>query len=472
MLNNIKKACFLGLFFWMCLPCVQAQEAISKSFEMRYFTDSTYALGTIDFKGDSSIFSPEERVRALQKYIQYSKNYFQDKNLAERAVSSKAYEAALGGVKALPQPQYRERFYLNDWKYSTSKPGLREQQEVQIREWTKNNKASITNNQLYATKEFEYNKKFDLQEGRFTLEWETKIPKTKERSAFLLLDKKSNPIVLMGITSAGKCFYKSRAGLPIDVGQFRGDTLLHFKLFVDVEAGRFSLWLNGEEKADFVRALSNQPVNKLFLKLPTGTTLDNIYGLSYEKVQRPEHPQYPISMPKGRVFLDERFEFTEEIGDLGLMNFKTDTWKTTQLPVAASDRFRDSDLIFSKTIPVQTARKALLRIQHLSKGAELWLNNRILYVQAETGTLHLEVTEQLKPNFNNQLLIRLRAGDEGHIGQAWIDYPKEAFITTAHVNTHFIDDKAQLEVNAALISEANLPNGNWKGSLKVRVLPW
>ncbi len=459
------------------LSCISFQVAtaqiVSKSFEMRYFTDSLLAFGTIDFKGDSTFFTDENRVEGLQKYIQYSKLYFQDKELDKRAVSKKEMKAALQQIKRRPKPQYRERLFLDDWRFLANKQGLRQQQEAQIVEWTKNKQASVTNGKLYAMNKFEYNKKFELQDGRFTLEWETQIPKTKERSAFLLLDKKSNPVVLMGITAEGGCFYKSQSGLPIDLGQIRNDTLVNFKIFLDTESGRFSLWIDGEEKADFVRALSREPVNKLFLKLPLGATLDNIYGLQYERVQRPDDPQELIPIPKGQVFLDERFEFTKEIGDLGLADFDDSEWQNTKLPVAASDRYRDSDLIFRKTITIPEKKKrSILYIEHLSKSAEIWLNRRILHVQREVGNLELDLTKDLKEKFNNQLMIRLRAGDEGHIGETWLDQTDETYIERADVSTELEQNAARLRINAQLKSVANLPNGEWKGRVTVRVSPW
>ncbi len=469
----MNRVFYILLFLLSTLGLQQLNaQVIAKSFEMRYFTDSLQAFGMIDFKGDSTFFSDEDRVQGLQKYIQYSKLYFQDKELETRAVSKKEMKAALKEVKRRPKPQYRERLALDEWQYQSNKQGLRKQQEAQIIEWTKNKKASVTNGKLYAMNDFEYNKKFELQDGRFTLEWEAQIPKTKERSAFLLLDKKSDPVVLMGITSDGGCFYKSATGLPIDLGKIRNDTLVNFKIFMDTESGRFSLWLNGEEKADFVRALSQNPINKLFLKLPLGATLDNIYGLRYERVQRPENPQELIPIPKGEVFLDERFEFTKEIGDLGLADFDDSEWKSTGFPVAASDRYRDSDLIFRKTISILEKKRSILHIEHLSKSAEIWLNQRILHVQREVGNLKLDLTKDLKENFNNQLMIRLRAGDEGHIGETWLDQTADTYIESATVSTELEANAARLRINANLKSIENLPNGEWAGRVTVRVSPW
>lgn len=53
-------------------------QVVSRSFEMRYFTDSTIANGTIGFNGDSTFLTSEDRLYYLEKYAEYAKIFFQN----------------------------------------------------------------------------------------------------------------------------------------------------------------------------------------------------------------------------------------------------------------------------------------------------------------------------------------------------------------------------------------------------------
>lgn len=468
----VQKIQLIALFVFAGIA-VNAQDSF-RFFELRYFTDSIAAQGVTGWNGDSTFFDTAMRLESLNAYATYAKKFFNNPDLDLRPITKQKVDSITATIKPLPGTRTRKSIALNNWKWETFKAGERERQQKQIQEWTKSGEAKIVENALYATKEYKHSSTFTTpQDWRFSLQWEVKIPQTTERSAFVILDEESNPIVLVGITSDGGCFYKSRLGLPIGVGQFSSGTLVNFKLFVDIEAGRFSLYLNNELKADFVRALSSKIAHKFFVQMPNGSRLDNVFGISY---QRPtivaEKGVYPLT--KGNMFLDERFELSPEIGDLGIANFDDTNWKSLQLPVNSGDRFRGRELILRNTVAIQDFHKAILHFEHISPETEIWLNNKVIYVHRTGRRLDLDISKDLLPNHTNLLMLRLRRNDGWYLGVVNLELIGESYIQALKVETTKLTDTAFLQIKATLLSEALTTNQNglWKGKLNIRVFPF
>lgn len=449
-------------------------QTVSRSFEMRYFADTTLAQGTIGFNGDSTIFSSEDRLKYLEYYADYAKFFFQDGDLDKQAVFPSEVENLVEKFKENPAPARRQRLTLSDWRWKVYDRGRQRIEEKQLANWQSMPDVMIEDGQLKVVNDFSH--AIDLNGGqnwRFALEWETNLPKSDERSAFLLLDDDGNPVILMGITSDGECFYKSRVGLPIGMANFDRDTLINFKLLVDVEAGRFSLFINDEIKADFVRTLTEKAIHKFFLKLPVGATLDNLYGMSYERPNiNPFEGIFPV--PKGRIFLEDRFEVSEELGDLGLVDFRDEEWEQIQLPVQSGDRFRNMDLILRKPLLINNFRRAVLHFEQIAPNTEIWLNNKIIHVHREGQQLNLDVSKDLLPNQPNKLMIRMRGGDGWQLQNVYLDLTGERYISNAFVAATRDGNRNQLQLNADVLVEraTEMVNGKWKGRINVKVTPW
>ncbi|MEM9850154.1 MAG: hypothetical protein AAF847_19845, partial [Bacteroidota bacterium] len=449
-------------------------QVVSRSFELRYFIDSTIAQGTVGFNGDSTIFTAEDRLDYLDQYANYAKAFFQDKDLDEDAVDPVALRQLQEQLKTLPKPQNRQRLILKDWRWKTYKKGQRKQEEQALQKWTSNPNVEVVDGALKAVGDFSYAQDLaEAQDWRFVIQWETKIPETTERSAFLLLDEESNPVILLGITAEGNCFYKSRLGLPIGIANYERDTTLNFKLLVDVEANRFSLFINDEIKADFVRTLSNNSIHKFFVKIPVGASLDNLYGISYDRPNiNPFEDQFPVA--KGRIFMDERFEVSEELGDLTLSTFRDEEWQQLQLPIQSGDRYRNSDLILRKPLLIGSFEQATLYFEQIAPNTEVWLNNEIIHIHRSGNDLTLDVTKDLLPNQPNKLMLRMRGGAGWQLQNVYLDLTSPIHIQKAAVSVVQGDDDLNLTLQALLSANqlSGTRNGEWQGRLNVKITPW
>ncbi|MEL6719455.1 MAG: hypothetical protein AAFP82_12125, partial [Bacteroidota bacterium] len=430
--------------------------------------------GTIGFNGDSTFLTSEDRLYYLEKYAEYAKIFFQNTELNNQPVEEPEVVSLLEKIKPMPSPKNRQRLVLDEWKWKTYQVGQSKREQEQIEGWTQTPNVAVENGVLKTTNNFTYAKDLEEpQDWRFVFQWETRIPKTSERSAFLLLDESSSPVILLGVTAEGGCFYKSRVGIPIGIANFNSDTLLNFKVLVDVEAGRFSLYLNDELKADFVKTLSENPVHKFFINLPKNASLDNVYGISYARPAI-DAANNLFPLPSGNVFMDERFEVSEEFGDLSLANFNDENWEPLKLPTQSGDRFRDSDLILRKPLLIGSFERANLHFEHIAKETEVWLNNEVIYIHRGGQQLDLDITDYLLSNQPNQLMLRLRGGKGWQLNNVWLDLTSPVYVKEAFVYTESLTDTAVLRVQAKLRADqiANTVNGRWQGRVNVKITPW
>lgn len=463
-------SCCFALVSWMAADA----QVISRSFELRYFSDSTKAIGTNGFQGDSSLFDLSKRLDYLTNYATYAKAFFENPRLDQQAVLEQDVVKTLANIKDQPMPKVRHRLMLEDWNWHVGLPTQHETDLKELEEWKETGDVRLVEGKLYTMSDYSFAKPIERQNWRFSLEWETRIPQSDERSAFVLLDDKSNPIVLMGITAEGGCFYKSSLGLPITCGQFNSDTLLHFKVDVDVESGRFSMYLNGEKKANFVKVLDKGSISKFFIKLPPNATLDDIYGISYT----PPRPERGIYATKGHVFINQDFEIPPDLNDWMHVNYQDGRWGRIDLPLTSGEWFRESDLYLRKNIAIGKFQRAVFHSDYLTENTEIWLNGKVIHVQAEAAPLDLDVTRHLKTNERNLIALRLRAGDGWAIGKSWFDLTEKTYVQDVYTYTKGGGDTTQLQIRTWLRSEdakkvAQLgQNGVWKGIAKVEVFTW
>ena len=115
----------LFLFFSLFISTTYSQNdpVISRSFEMRYFSDDPRADGETDFKGETEIFTTDQRIEFLDHYAGYATRFFNDPNLDKLVVSKEEIKEAVQKLKPQPLPEIRSRIPLTDWKYLGSRPG-------------------------------------------------------------------------------------------------------------------------------------------------------------------------------------------------------------------------------------------------------------------------------------------------------------------------------------------------------------
>src|SRR5690625_3709082 len=89
-------------------------QRISSGFEVRYFSSDPNANGETDFKGETSVFSTEDRMEFLKYYGKSAAAYFQDENLDTQVVTDQEVDERLSQIKPQPLPKIREKILRSE----------------------------------------------------------------------------------------------------------------------------------------------------------------------------------------------------------------------------------------------------------------------------------------------------------------------------------------------------------------------
>ena len=124
---NIKNLLKSTLVITCCFYALSVKsQSLSTNFEVRYFSKDNNANGETDFKGETSVFTTEERINFLSYYANEVSAYYGDKELNTEVAPDEEVNALMASIKAQPLPLVRKRINLNEWKWLSSRPGQRE----------------------------------------------------------------------------------------------------------------------------------------------------------------------------------------------------------------------------------------------------------------------------------------------------------------------------------------------------------
>src|SRR5690554_3861539 len=107
----------------------------SSSFEIRYFTKDMKANGETDFKGETSIFDTEQRIRFLAYYANEVSAYYGDKDLNTEVAPDNEVKSLMTSIKPQPLPEVRTRIPLEEWRWLSSLPGQYEKSLLKINKY-------------------------------------------------------------------------------------------------------------------------------------------------------------------------------------------------------------------------------------------------------------------------------------------------------------------------------------------------
>lgn len=76
----------LTVFLYGFTLAVQPQSPVSRSFELRHFTNDIRANGETDLKGETEWMSLDQRIAFLHRYADHAAAFFNDKDLNTKLV--------------------------------------------------------------------------------------------------------------------------------------------------------------------------------------------------------------------------------------------------------------------------------------------------------------------------------------------------------------------------------------------------
>jgi hypothetical protein len=204
---------------------------ISRAFELRYVTANPRADGETDFKGESEIFTTEQRVEYLYNWARYGRSFFNDPELNKKVVHDEEVASILQGIKPQPTPKVRNKIILDNWKYMGHRAGQHQEERLMLEQWNRIDGVGISDGQL-RLESGTFRAAFKDQPWRLKFSWAASVPEKPERVTFRLSE-----LVQVGFDENGRFFYVSD-GLEVPLGSYTPGEFYDFEIELDPDGGQ------------------------------------------------------------------------------------------------------------------------------------------------------------------------------------------------------------------------------------------
>ena len=493
------------VFILLVFTSVTSIAQQSKSFELRYFSNDPKANGETDFKGETATFTTEQRMELLRHYADFAQDFFNDKNLDYEVVSDAEATEATQKIKPQPQPEFRNRIYLDKWKWLGYKPGQEKELAHNLLIYQSNNLIKVKNGVLETTGEnSEYTWKFTGQSWRFSFSWKVKVPTASSNATFVFSELGKITGAKVGFNERGKFFYTTANNEVIETGSYKPNKWYNFKIEFDLAAFqrkndivRYNLYIDSQLVADYVplqRVVSHgvgyaqnftsiAKINRLNLKASKGVQVDDIWGVGYQLTGR---ESYPFTT---ETFLDENFETKPTAHGWNSPIYSDSLWNEGILPIVhGGERFSEEDLLLRKTVKIGDYDKAFLNIQTLDPGGEIWINGKVAAVITDRAPQKINLTSFLNKNEENLIAVKVNhfyitEGVGEIMPHSSLDFNIGWFagkmsldlVNYTSIDEVFVFTKNLGKEKAEQLARVKLENKHWltfRGSLQVRMFPW
>lgn len=494
---NNKSKIYVGIFLAFQALCVFAQSppSVSRSFEMRYFTNDPKANGETDFKGKTTIFTTEQRIEYLQEYAKYATQYFNDPHLDKPVVSVSELHDALKNLKPQPLPECRQRIPLTDWRFVGHKPGKRQSSLERIQYWSSQKGVEVDNgNLLFTGNPARLEHTFDKQDWRMNMEFRMFVPKNDRYPVAVKL----GDAVEFGISKSGNLYYGS-AGKTIGTEEMVQESWVSVKIELDMEYSAYNLYLDDKLIAGFVPLhAAADAVSRFTVTAGKGFRIDNLRGVGYRPTFDPDGHHNTRDVPFSiTTYIDEGFRAHPDMAGWQNGNYDDREWSGVPFwPYAhGGERYKDEDLYLRTKIQVKEFKHAELKVESLFPAGELWVNGEVVEVRDNAHPFIVDISRYLIPHSENLIAVRVRhnklpypmrhtPADEysgWYAGRMWLNLTGERRITDLFAYTQNIDiNKAELAVEADLFNGQVIHPGererkeinDFNGKVRVSVYPW
>lgn len=364
---------------------------ISKSFELRYFSQDTTADGETDFKGGTSTLDTDQRIAFLNEYVNQMEKNIQDVDLYSPTVAASEVSAVLGKIKPQPLPEYRKRIVLDDWSWVGYGAEKTKKQVEQIQAWKENGDIAIKNGCLYFIDATSFNKEIELQNWRCFLEWRIKGDCSYGDSLFSL-----GGAVTMGFDSDKNPYYITD-NKRITLSAIHDE--MTCKIELDFVHRKYNLYLNDHVAADFVdfSDITKDSVAQWFVSGKKGLELEHVWGVSYKRLIENEFEPFSIG-----TFVDEDFTIPIQVDGWNQVHYDHSGWLRGTLPIAhGGERFAGQDILMRKKVYIDRVPPyAELYIESLTPGGELYINGQLAELIKDEYMHKVDVTSFLREGEN------------------------------------------------------------------------
>ncbi|MCC5931393.1 MAG: hypothetical protein JJU28_19250, partial [Cyclobacteriaceae bacterium] len=501
----IKRVGLMGKFLFTCPLIimfiggsiqVKSQEIISKSFELRFFSNDPKANGETDFKGETTVLNTDERISFLKRYADFATAFFEDPKLDKLVVEPSEVTETLAGIKPQPLPSVRQKIALTDWKYYGYRTGQREAQLKNLDRWNKIKGLEVNQQSLLFTgKNPTLIHPIDNQDWRFRMEWKAFIPKSALPVRFSF-----DNACETGIDVQGVLFYVT-SGERVNAETIALNDWSTFLIEVDLETGKYNFYVNDKLIADFVPLSgTSNLISEWQVKAGKGFRLDDIWGVSYRKTYDPEGDHHTRDEPFSiDTFIDESFEEKRDVLGWQHFDFDDSSWKTVpRWPYAhGGERHKEETLYLRTIVKPDSFKMATLKMETIDPSGEIWINGKIVQVLHNQHPMEMDISKFLHPGADNLIAIKVNPYKVEftnrhtpsdiytgwYTGRMWVELTDERRIKDIYTFTKNINEnesEAHLEIECTIQND-HLPffkEREWKsdnsftGKVLIELFKW
>jgi len=451
---------------------------ISRSFEPRYFSKNLAADGETDFKGPTEVFDTGQRIEFLRQYADYAGRFFGDPDLDRPIVSECEVARAIEALKPQPLPEIRRRIPLVGCRWTGYAKDRRSRRLERIAEWNRTDGAKVQGGILsFEEDNITVRRTFEAKNWKLWLMWRARFRGADSRLVFSLSGS-SGAAAEAGF-DGGAAFYRSDnniiAANACAVGKWH-----EFKIELGLVESRYNLYVDNALKADFVplAECGAKAVDALEIISSAGVEIDEIWAVAFAPAEDPGRP-YSIT-----TFINETFDTGADVTGWQSPEYDDDNWQTADPPIVhGGERFAGEDLYIRKSVSIGSFERAVLEIETLDPGGEIWVNGGLAAVVDNRHPVKVDVTRLLKKDNENLVTVRVRhffsehplfhAGTDRSIGwfagRMHLDLTPRTWIDDVFAHAADANNPAGVEIEIGVKNERHIP---FKGTLEASFYPW
>lgn len=448
-------------------------QSLSRTFEMRQFTQDPAANGETDFKGETEWMDTEDRIRFLHHYADFASRFFNNPRLDKTIVNDQEIDSMLVSLKPQPQPSVRKDIDLRTWKVYGYRNGQDSERTTIHSIWSQEQGVEIHEG-ILTMKDTRLYRNTGNMNWRF--KWTAQVKLGKESQFSLMMSDGNQSAILFRVDHGGVdgADQTGKLSLVRDNGDW-----IDMMVEGDLAEQRYNLYINGDRVYDFIPLpISVDNITIMEMASEGTVEIDELRLIHY----RPHGDDRMPFIPEIIFNLD--FDEKQEPKGWTTRHFDDRLWKEVRLPAVHGGMLEAGEALYLRTeVEVGDFERATLSIESLDPGGEVWINGEVAAVIDKRHPQVLDVTRYLKPHTSNILAVKVRpyrsnipmlhAPADRNIGW-FLDETKlilssQSMITGVDVFTREIGEVA-LQSNTVRI---HYPRSTYfEGSVTVNYYPW
>lgn len=467
-----QNKCLIGLL--VLLPfCMKAQN--SSSLEMRYITSDVKANGETDFHGETEWMNLEQRIDFLNKYAVFASSFWKNPQLNKPILNKGEVQERLKGIKPQPLTNVRRTLRLTDWAAYGWRPGKAEEKKQQWAFWTTTEGSSIAHGKLNLS-----DCTVEKEIGKIDWRFRYKMTLAEVTSGCILSFNKGNNSVMTVDLSDG--VLQMSSGKHERKGVFNTLSSTQIEVYGDFSCHRFFVTIDGSTFVECsIDNSCSQEIDRISLSSQHGkTSVDDVLLFNFVKDNANLHTPFRSSL-----LVDEDFEEILPMAGWQSLAYNASAWKRVNLPsVHGGLREKEESYYLRKKISIEDFGRAILKLETLDPGGEVWINEQPVAVINNRHPYNLDVTNYLIPNSENIIAIKVKPYKARNqmlhspsdpytgwqLGRTELILTDRCMIKGVYPHTVSIEDNRAVQANHIVLQFPGIYS--FKGSIEVNYYPW